>query len=391
MTDPTPSPEDVLKKLSRRKLLRNSAITATGAVLLPSFLTGCHKDVWDVVKGHIPNAGLGGGLGAVALTPVELAQAAANLTTLRTLLKEVYDLAAQYDGAVFDALNSTKTSSWTNFIVDIIIDIAAGLLSAVAIAAEGPAAIPAIAFISAVLHDWGIGKDRPGNLEAVFAEFEFGRVAMQDAMEDKLSFLVDPANNYSNLTAAWSDPISFNGTTYTLGDLASQNFTLGEEYNKLHDAAFTSMKKSVWNLLIMRCCRYYENYHLFIDIPKHSGALVEYAQQTFYPRNKGVYLRARFYDTTPDINSYELIYYNLGIGGYAFPDEASNILFMDDTPGHIINPAGLFNRDYVFEQFSTTKPSFLTQWHELANDQYSDFSGVDDWNFTGGMFPNLTH
>jgi hypothetical protein len=31
--------DDILKKLSRRKWLRDSAITATGAVLLPSFLT----------------------------------------------------------------------------------------------------------------------------------------------------------------------------------------------------------------------------------------------------------------------------------------------------------------------------------------------------------------
>ncbi|MGI8638321.1 MAG: PhoD-like phosphatase N-terminal domain-containing protein [Segetibacter sp.] len=36
--------EDVLKKLSRRKFLRNSAIAATGVVLLPSLITGCHKD-----------------------------------------------------------------------------------------------------------------------------------------------------------------------------------------------------------------------------------------------------------------------------------------------------------------------------------------------------------
>jgi alkaline phosphatase D len=36
--------ETVLKHLSRRKFLRNSVIAATGAVLLPSFLTSCSKD-----------------------------------------------------------------------------------------------------------------------------------------------------------------------------------------------------------------------------------------------------------------------------------------------------------------------------------------------------------
>jgi alkaline phosphatase D len=36
--------EDILKQLSRRKFLRNSVIAATGAALLPTFLTGCDKD-----------------------------------------------------------------------------------------------------------------------------------------------------------------------------------------------------------------------------------------------------------------------------------------------------------------------------------------------------------
>src|SRR4028118_889167 len=51
---------DILKKLSRRNMLRNSAITATGVALLPSFLTGCNKDVWEKVKEQIPGGGLGG-------------------------------------------------------------------------------------------------------------------------------------------------------------------------------------------------------------------------------------------------------------------------------------------------------------------------------------------
>jgi alkaline phosphatase D len=38
------STEDILKKLSRRRFLRNSVIAATGVVLLPSALIGCKKD-----------------------------------------------------------------------------------------------------------------------------------------------------------------------------------------------------------------------------------------------------------------------------------------------------------------------------------------------------------
>ena len=50
--------EDILKKLSRRKFLRNSAIAATGVALLPSFLTGCNKDDDDMFQRHGFNEGV---------------------------------------------------------------------------------------------------------------------------------------------------------------------------------------------------------------------------------------------------------------------------------------------------------------------------------------------
>lgn len=43
MTDPITNSEEILQKLTRRKLLRDSVITATGMILLPSFLVSCHK------------------------------------------------------------------------------------------------------------------------------------------------------------------------------------------------------------------------------------------------------------------------------------------------------------------------------------------------------------
>ena len=361
-------------------MLRDSAIVATGAVLLPSFFTGCRKEDFDELFEHHPKKGL-------TLTQVQLAAAADNLTTLRTLLKEVYELAAQYDDAVFQTLNSTKMDSWANFAVNIIIDIAVGLAAAGAIAAGGPTAIPAIAFVSSILKDWGLGKDRPSNLEAVFAEFEFGRIAMQNAIEDKLSLLVDPSNNYSNLTTAWKDPIVFNGNTYTLGDLASTKFTLGVEYNRIHAAAFTFLKKSVWNLLVMKCCSYYK-YNYIYELP-NNVTITSFVQQSFYPNHKGVYVRAFVDEKNSATTRWGLVYWNLGIGGYPFTDLASKILFVDDTPTHILNPEGLFARDYVFKQFSTTKPDF-SEGHELGYDANSNFSGNDDWTFTGGMFPGLT-
>ncbi|HUP12499.1 MAG TPA: alkaline phosphatase D family protein, partial [Niastella sp.] len=51
--------EEILKKLSRRKFLRNSAIAATGVALLPSFITGCHKDDYPKFEGQGFKEGVG--------------------------------------------------------------------------------------------------------------------------------------------------------------------------------------------------------------------------------------------------------------------------------------------------------------------------------------------
>lgn len=391
MSDPTNNSDDILRKVSRRNLLRHSAITATCVALLPSFITGCNKDVWDKVKEHIPNGGLGG-VGGEVLTSAELEQAAANLTTLRQLLIEVYDLAKQYDDAVFNALHSTKQDNWSNFIVGLFIDIGILITGALAVGSGGAAAMPAIAFLSAILHDWGFGKDKPDTLEDVYAEFEFGRVAMQDAIEDKLSDMVDPTDNYSNLQEAWKNPIEFQGTMYTLKHLGSEKFTLGSYYNKLHDAAYTQMKRAIWNLLILKCCTFYRyTYNQYIY---DNRTFVEWARQEFYPKNKGVYLRGFKLEEGSSPRGYRVVYWNLGIGGNPFSDTASHILFLDDTPDHIINPKGLFHRSYVFEQFFHEKPSFLfhdsdgNTYHELATDPNQDFGTLaDDWEYTRGLFP----
>ncbi|MEO7311316.1 MAG: hypothetical protein ABIX01_13015 [Chitinophagaceae bacterium] len=320
------------------------------------------------------------------LSPNSLVAAAANLTRLRAWVTDLYPLCLEYEEAVFKALGSTKENgNWTNFVANVFIDIAIGLASGAAIASGNPEVMPAIACLSAFLHDWGIGKDKPNTLDETFAVFEFGHQRMQTVIEQRLSSLVDPQSNYANLIAAWVKNIDFNGGTYTIGDLATKNFPgLGDAYNKLQTAALSSFKKSLWNLVVMKTCTYYENYHDYITIPKNEW-ITKYAQEIFYTRNKGNYLRARYVNTDANTNTFELIYWNLGIGGYAFPEVASNILFIDDTPGHIINPNGLFNRDYVFKQFSMQKYDF-SKGHEIEDALGPDH---DDYNFTGGMFPNL--
>ena len=164
----------------------------------------------------------------------------------------------------------------------------------------------------------------------------------------------------------------------------------------MFDAMFLHHQKSVWNLAVMKCCTFYTGFYYETDITIYKGdtnpaTATDYARKTFYPANKGVYARGYYINNDGQGNrSIGLKYWYLGINGNQFPDAASAILFKDDTPGHTINESGLFNRDYVFKQFSPTKPRFLRDGYlELGNTADVDFAGNDDWNYTGGLFPQL--
>lgn len=402
MSDPTNNSEEILRKLSRRNMLRNSAITAAGAILMPPFLTGCHKDVWDKVKEHIPGGGLGGALPEPEPTLEELQAAAGNLKRMQDLLYQVYHNSFDYDETVYKALAATDPpSTWTNFIVDVFIDVGIAML-ATAAAASGPAAfalwVPALAGASAFLHDWQIGKDKPVNLAGLngeFARYQTGQLAMRDAIDKHLSHLTSTHDNYANLRAAWKDPIAgFNpGEQYTLQDLAKSHFPDkhddGDEYFVLYETMYLHHQKAVWNLMIMKCCGYWQ-YYGDVQLNAELGSndtFTKWAQREFYPKHKGVYLRGK---KSRYSNWYSYSYWNLGIGDNPFPDAASEILFIDDTPGHIINPNGLFNRSYVFEQFSPKKYRKLLEYHEIATNPNEDFATLaDDWRYTGGMFNRL--
>lgn len=397
MNNSATHPEDKSKQVSRRNMLRNSAIAATGLALAPPLLTGCYKDAWSIIKEHKK----GGGLGATPLTLVELKAAADNLNRMRLLLADLYQHSFDYDDTVFKALSSTRQNkSWTNFIVDVLIDIAAAMASAAAIAAQGPLAVPAIACMSAFLHDWGIGKDVPldlSQLNGFFSEYQGGQLRMASALDHKLGHLTEVTNNYANLQEAWKDPISFNGKSWTLKDLADSFFPDREdhadEYYQIYDPMYLHHRKSVWNLAVMKCCSYYENFHKSVVLEYDSANHFTEWARGWYRDNPGVYIRGYITEVRDRSTLFTFCYWNLGIDAYPFPPAAVNELFMDDTPGNMINldekgkPKGLFPRSYVFQQFSTTKPDWKG-FHELASDG-TNFAPSDDFVFTGGLFPKL--
>jgi hypothetical protein len=85
MTDSTKNSGQSLRKLIRRNMIRDATITATGVVLLPSFMTSCRKD-----RDLIPAPG--GGLGGQDLPLDKLENAAQNLINMDKWVENVYPL-----------------------------------------------------------------------------------------------------------------------------------------------------------------------------------------------------------------------------------------------------------------------------------------------------------
>ena len=393
MTLPDKNSNELQKKLSRRNMLRSTAIAAAGAIALPSFISGCTKEQWGPVKG-----GIGGTQPWEPLTGTEIQRAAQNLKNMGDFIGDLYPFCIEYEVFLYALLKSgTKPSGWQSFIVDVFINIALGMLGAAA--GEIPGAGAAIAIVADNIKKWASG-DKPGNLDADFSEFVEGHTQMQKAITDKILLLTDvnfPANDYKNLQEGFKGEIDFNGKKYNLRDLALSQFPSkdnGTAFVALRTAAFEQFKKHMWNVMLMKAGRMTKSY-TWTESAAYNPP-TQYARDVHYKddRYKSTYLRG-LYDLF--WTNFHFSYWYFSFDGLELSSDAAKILFKDDSPGNIINPDGMFTRTYVFEQFHAKKPDF-SGFHELRKDlswgyYQGDSFGFDaaagPFEFTGGDFPML--
>lgn len=315
-----------------------------------------------------------------------------SIDNLRKWIIEVYEDTAKYEDIAFDALNSTvQTSGWENFLVITVINIATAIINAAAVASGNPLVVPAMTFLSSEIQLWTKSGGKPSNLPDVFVEYALSHLKMQEAMEAQLAHYLDTKNDYENLKKAWNKTFQAQGVTYKVSDLAEPTHAFpgkGDTWSALKATATKEFQKRLWNLIIMKTCSYY-GYGGFFSAETGPGAiedLADYVRNQIYGPHPGVYARRNFTTTYDDTDEFEIKYWTLGLGGNEFPKAVCDILFMDDTLGHIIRPDALFHRDYVFKQFATTKP----QLHQREENWQEIPSGDSDWTFTGGHFPELT-
>jgi hypothetical protein len=402
MTDPATNPENINKKLSRRHMLRNAAITATGVALLPPFLTGCTKENWDLVKGNLGKGGLGGEPATEELTTEELISAGQNLARMRAWLLELNNQNNAYIFIVYTNLKGAKEAprKWSDILVDTFFTIGEKILGVVT--ADIPGAGAALAWGAEQLKSWAAAQKEGKSVDATISDFANGYQEMMIKVKDNLLDLESSRDNYANLRKAFENgPVVFNRKQYTIHDLATSHFPSvdgpddTEDYKALLAAAYLRFRKYIWNAILVKTANMYYSWG-WTEIPaKQSPA--RYARAEHYPNYPATYLRGKW---NPDLSSgrfatggFDYYYFHLEVDGRVLSDEAAKILFMDDSPGNNINPEGLFPRDYVFKQFHREKPDYFgyldvrrdLNFYDYGTDRRNNFDlQSDNYVFTGG-------
>jgi hypothetical protein len=388
-------------KLSRRNWLRDAALATTGAVVLPSLLTGCTD--------HPPGLGSEPPLSQADLDLY--IQASENLTRMRAWNDNLFIFTGNYEERVWSLLKGgAEPSDWTKIIVEIFTDIGFGILEAAV--EEFPGVGPIIAATATQIEKWALGEKTDKGVDAAFGGFKAGYDDMMTEVSNNLLLLASSDKNYANLQAAFAKgDIEFMGKKYSLKDLAENHFPDANvpadtaQYEALRNTALLRFKKYIWNAMIIQAGDMTYHYLSVHEAGYYAGGANEHVRVNYYSQEgyEGSYIRGVYGGPTLDTYTFEEFYFEFD--GKKLSADAAKELFIDTTPGHIINPdpndktkplTGLWPRDYIYKQFHTEKPDFngyfdVSKDEVGHSDKYLDFDpAADNYVFTGGDFPQLT-
>ncbi|MFD2572723.1 hypothetical protein ACFSUS_18935 [Spirosoma soli] len=398
--EPTLNSQSTPNTQSRRKWLRDAAIATTSAAVMPSLLTGCAD--------HRVNPG-DGDLGGASAPPDDALYplAAANLNRMAIWHDHLYSSYTQgYEQVVYRTVEAgEKLTNWTEILVEVFTKL--GLTVLEGALEEFPLLGAAIAAAVEQLEKWEF-SEKGNKVDATIAEFAKGFSDMHAEVQRYLTELISTKDingndtNYQKLREAFKEGyIEFNNKKYTLRDLAENYFPMKDkdedrkQYQALIDAAFLRFKKSLWNAMFIKAADFHSSYNFSVrcDQSPYRYATKEFYPDKNYPIQAASYLRGYYLKLT---DRYEFAYWYFTFDGKALPEGAAEILFKDDVRGNIINPKGLFDRDYVFKQFHREKQDFGI-YHDLRTDSNwrcddgFDFDhNTDNYEFTGGEFHVLT-
>jgi len=285
------------------------------------------------------------------MTPQEITQVQTNLARMQAFNDYIYTSGNSYIINCFALLSKADSSDPGN---PVGIAMMEGAIGAV-FSCMGPVGAFSSCFLCSIISSWATAI--PPNLALTFSSMML-RFDQSHVQLDQ-----DIARYAANPTAYWNQTFTWNGLTITLGDLATIDFPSegSPDFYTLTALSLRGLDQATWSETLRIQCKtsqlapnnqcectvvskktnidqWYAS--LLLDKPSYFATWSWHSDTGLYDHDEW------------HVNEYCL---NFKSGNathlQVIPDGAAHYLFIDSSPGCIINPAGLFTRNWVFDKW----------------------------------------
>lgn len=273
-----------------------------------------------------------------------------NLLNMRALNNEMQPTGNAYITNAFLRMSQNDNS---NAAIKIMLDIMAGVFRAAATAAGGPEATIFATVLSGMITRWA--DSPPPSLNGTFASYLTKYTATVNEIDVQL-------DNYGgNLDQYWNTSFTFEGNDCLLSSLATLAFPAPGDvrYDQMKAQGLRALDLNIWETVVRGSCSYYEHTSMRVmgENPQDTDHLLETIRQCYvdYP---AYYCRGTWSlgDGWKIGKGWDIRNWVLGPGGYPLSGTACQYIFKDGLPGEIINPDGLFTREYFFNNIVPGHP-----------------------------------
>lgn len=211
-------------------------------------------------------------------------------------------------------------------------------------------------FLCSIVSEWG--EVVPPNLAQTFSNMMIRYDKSHVQLDQDISVYAADPSTYWNKTFTW------NNLTITLGQLATIDFPAQTDPNfyVLADPTLLGLDKAVWSETLKTLCKTShfapDNYCECVEVSKKTDMNQWYkdllsshparsATWTWH-NDTGLFDKDEWHVDEACLNFKE------GTAAHfqEIPNGACQYLFINSIPGTIINPQGLFTREYVFDPFN---------------------------------------
>ncbi|KAF0813439.1 hypothetical protein IGB42_01790 [Andreprevotia sp. IGB-42] len=286
-------------------------------------------------------------------TPDQIALARSNLSILRELNEEacLHHLPKILNAYALLVGNKDESDPGIAFLLEIF----QGLFSALGAEVGGGAGKAAAGFVAGLVANWISAP--PSSLNTQFASY----ATRYDATVRALSLQLDTINaNLGSSDAAlvqqtWDSKVSYNGITTAVADFAAPGLPKVKEdplFDHMVDKVTFSQDQALWKQMLIQNYQalYYTWYHRGqagsppLSWSQYRLSFYKYCYYTYYTFQAGY--EPPFYLWC--VNEY-VVCRKGTVEWYYLNGDACDYLFIDSTPGTIINPNGLFGREEVVQ------------------------------------------